>query len=82
MDRGMLGPHDPCLEHLLRNVPPTVSKVRKRAAAGKDPAGLITVHLKHEGNDVSVDLCDDGQGLDLTVTEKVCGSDPARSGPE
>jgi hypothetical protein len=31
MDRGMLGPHDPCLEHLLRNCVPTVSKVRKSA---------------------------------------------------
>ena len=66
MDRGMLDRMTPAFEHLLRNcVAHGIESPQVRTAAGKDPIGLITVHLRQEGNDVSVDFSDDGAGLDL-----------------
>ncbi|MES2911238.1 MAG: Hpt domain-containing protein [Pseudomonadota bacterium] len=66
MDRGMLDRMTPAFEHLLRNcVAHGIESPEARAAAGKEAAGLITVNLRQEGNDVSVDFSDDGAGLDL-----------------
>ena len=66
MDRGMLDRMTPAFEHLLRNcVAHGIESPQVRLAAGKDPIGLITVHLRQEGNDVSVEFSDDGAGLDL-----------------
>ncbi|MGH8803766.1 MAG: Hpt domain-containing protein, partial [Polaromonas sp.] len=66
MDRGMLDRMTPAFEHLLRNcVAHGIESPQGRADAGKEPVGLIAVHLRHEGNDVSVDFSDDGAGLDL-----------------
>ncbi|WP_431098203.1 Hpt domain-containing protein [Polaromonas aquatica] len=66
MDRGMLDRMTPAFEHLLRNcVAHGIESTQVRTDAGKDPVGLITVHLKQEGNDISVDFSDDGAGLDL-----------------
>jgi chemosensory pili system protein ChpA (sensor histidine kinase/response regulator) len=66
MDRGMLDRMTPAFEHLLRNcVAHGIEEPQDRIKAGKEPVGLITVHLRHEGNDVSVDFSDDGAGLDL-----------------
>jgi chemosensory pili system protein ChpA (sensor histidine kinase/response regulator) len=66
MDRGMLDRMTPAFEHLLRNcVAHGIESTDTRTNAGKDPVGLITVHLRQEGNDVSVDFSDDGAGLDL-----------------
>ena len=75
MDRGMLDRMTPAFEHLLRNcVAHGIESPEARLAAGKDPVGLITVHLKHEGNDVSVVFSDDGRGLDLDrIREKAVG---------
>lgn len=66
MDRGMLDRMTPAFEHLLRNcVAHGIESTQVRTDAGKDPVGLITVHLRQEGNDVSVDFSDDGAGLNL-----------------
>ena len=66
MDRGMLDRMTPAFEHLLRNcVAHGIESPDVRSAAGKQAAGLITVHLRQEGNDVSVEFSDDGGGLDL-----------------
>jgi chemosensory pili system protein ChpA (sensor histidine kinase/response regulator) len=66
MDRGMLDRMTPAFEHLLRNcVAHGIESTETRTNAGKDPVGVITVHLRQEGNDVSVDFSDDGAGLDL-----------------
>ena len=75
MDRGMLDRVTPAFEHILRNcVAHGIESPQARQAAGKDAAGLITVHLKQEGNDVSVDFSDDGNGLDLVrIRDKARG---------
>ncbi len=66
MDRGMLDRMTPAFEHLLRNcVAHGIESPQVRSQAGKDPVGLITVNLRHEGNDVSVEFSDDGAGLDI-----------------
>ena len=66
MDRGMLDRMTPAFEHLLRNcVAHGIESPAVRSAAGKDAAGLITVELRQDGNDVSVQFSDDGAGLDL-----------------
>ena len=66
MDRGVLDRMTPAFEHLLRNcVVHGIETPETRVAAGKPPSGTITVDLRHEGNDVSVEFRDDGAGLDL-----------------
>ena len=76
MDRGMLDRMTPAFEHLLRNcVAHGIESPSVRTASGKDAAGLITVHLRQEGNDVSVEFSDDGAGLDLDrIREKALSS--------
>ncbi len=76
MDRGMLDRMTPSFEHLLRNcVAHGIESPAFRSAAGKDAAGLITVELRQEGNDVSVQFSDDGAGLDLArIREKAISS--------
>ncbi len=66
MDRGVLDRMTPAFEHLLRNcVAHGIEESQARAAAGKDASGLITISLRQEGNDVSVEFRDDGAGLNL-----------------
>jgi chemosensory pili system protein ChpA (sensor histidine kinase/response regulator) len=66
MDRGVLDRMTPAFEHLLRNcVGHGIETPEQRTAAGKDAAGNISVHVRQEGNDVSVEFQDDGAGLDL-----------------
>ena len=67
MDRGMLDRMIPAFEHLLRNcITHGIEAAQVRAKAGKDAIGLITIQLRQEGNDVSIELNDDGSGLNLT----------------
>lgn len=72
MDRGVLDRMTPAFEHLLRNcVAHGIETPEGRAAAGKDAAGSITIHVRHEGNDVSVEFQDDGAGLNVSrIREK------------
>jgi len=72
MDRGVLDRMTPAFEHLLRNcVAHGIEVPQERAARGKDATGHIIVHVRQEGNDVSVEFQDDGAGLDLVrIREK------------
>jgi len=66
MDRGVLDRMTPAFEHLLRNcVAHGIETPSQRTAQGKPATGTITVDLRHEGNDVSVEFRDDGAGLNL-----------------
>jgi chemosensory pili system protein ChpA (sensor histidine kinase/response regulator) len=66
IDRGVLDRMTGAFEHLLRNcVTHGIEMPDVRTAAGKDAAGAITVTLTHEGNEVAVEVRDDGGGLDL-----------------
>ncbi|AVO49935.1 hybrid sensor histidine kinase/response regulator [Melaminivora suipulveris] len=66
MDRGVLDRMTPVFEHLLRNsISHGIEPPEQRQAAGKPAAGTITIALRQEGNDVSLQFRDDGAGLDV-----------------
>ncbi|BDI08213.1 hybrid sensor histidine kinase/response regulator [Sphaerotilus microaerophilus] len=66
VDRGVLDRMTAAFEHLLRNcVTHGIEPPERRAAAGKDPTGSIVITAEQEGNEVSIEIRDDGAGLDL-----------------
>ena len=66
IDRGVLERMVGSFEHLIRNsVAHGVESPAAREAAGKPPGGLITVTVAQSGNEVAVEVADDGAGLDL-----------------
>ncbi len=66
VDRGVLERMTGAFEHLLRNcITHGIEAPAVRQAAGKDPAGLVIVSLRQEGNEVSLEFRDDGAGLNL-----------------
>jgi chemosensory pili system protein ChpA (sensor histidine kinase/response regulator) len=66
IDRGMLERLTPAFEHLLRNcVAHGIESPELRGRAGKDAAGLITIDVRQDGNDVLLTISDDGAGLNL-----------------
>jgi chemosensory pili system protein ChpA (sensor histidine kinase/response regulator) len=69
---------------LLRNcVAHGIEEPEARLAAGKPATGTITVDLRHEGNDVSVEFRDDGAGLNLPrIREKALAQGLMESGDE
>ncbi len=68
MDRAVLDRMTPAFEHLLRNgVVHGIETPEDRLLSGKPESGVITVRLRQEGNDVSVEFEDDGAGLDLNA---------------
>ncbi|WP_296445840.1 Hpt domain-containing protein [Rhodoferax sp. UBA5149] len=76
MDRGVLERMAPAFEHLLRNaVAHGIEEPAVRADAGKPVAGIITVHLHQQSNDVTVEFSDDGGGLDLDLIREKARTD-------
>jgi chemosensory pili system protein ChpA (sensor histidine kinase/response regulator) len=66
LDRGVLDRMTGAFEHLLRNsVTHGIEAPADRTAAGKDVAGAIGVSVSQDGNEVSVEVRDDGCGLNL-----------------
>ncbi|MES2718510.1 MAG: Hpt domain-containing protein [Pseudomonadota bacterium] len=66
IDRGVLDRMTPAFEHLLRNsVVHGIEPVAERTRAGKDSTGTITVAVTQVGNEVGVEVRDDGAGLNL-----------------
>ena len=66
MDRGVLERLAGSFEHLLRNsVAHGVETPAARTAAGKDAGGVVTVTVAQAGNEVAVEVADDGAGLNL-----------------
>jgi len=65
IDRGVLERMTGPFEHLLRNcVAHGIEAPAVRQAAGKEAAGLVSVTVAQAGNEVAVDVADDGAGLD------------------
>jgi chemosensory pili system protein ChpA (sensor histidine kinase/response regulator) len=66
LDRSVLDRMAPAFEHLLRNaVAHGIEAPAQRVAAGKDPHGQIEVSLHQAGNEVRIEVRDDGAGLNL-----------------
>ncbi|MDO9284493.1 MAG: response regulator, partial [Aquabacterium sp.] len=72
IDRGVLDRMMPAFEHLLRNsVVHGIEAPEDRARAGKDATGTITLAITQVGNEVGVEVRDDGAGLNLArITER------------
>ncbi len=65
IDRGVLERMVGCFEHLLRNcVAHGVESPAARTAAGKEATGRIVVQVTQSGNEVAVEVGDDGAGFD------------------
>ncbi|MEZ5729997.1 MAG: Hpt domain-containing protein [Burkholderiaceae bacterium] len=66
VDRSVLERMAAPLEHLLRNsVGHGIEMPEQRLAAAKSEAGEIALEVRQEGNEILVELRDDGAGLDL-----------------
>lgn len=65
VDRSMLEKISAPLEHLLRNaIAHGIELPQERLAAGKPAAGIIQITLAQHGNDIVMQVSDDGRGLD------------------
>ena len=70
IDRGVLDRMLPSFEHLLRNcVVHGIEAPAQRAAAGKEAVGSITMAVTQVGNEVAVEVRDDGAGLNLAAIQ-------------
>jgi two-component system chemotaxis sensor kinase CheA len=57
--------HDP-LTHIMRNsIDHGIETPEERVQAGKPPKGLISVKARTEGNQVVIEVLDDGRGIDV-----------------
>ena len=62
--------HEPLL-HLLRNaVDHGLETIEERRRAGKPEAGRIAMRAYHEGNQVVVEVSDDGRGIDPAIVKR------------
>ncbi|WP_201496860.1 Hpt domain-containing protein [Rubrivivax sp. A210] len=86
IDRGVLERMTGPFEHLLRNsVAHGIEAPEARKAAGKDAGGLVSVTVAQAGNEVAVEVSDDGAGLNLervrarAIERGLMGPDSQRS---
>jgi two-component system, chemotaxis family, sensor kinase CheA len=70
LDKGILDAIAEPLTHLVRNaVSHGIETADERRRAGKPPRGKIRLHAYHQGNQVVVEISDDGRGIEA---EKIC----------
>lgn len=66
IDREMVESLRDPLTHILRNAADHgIESSAERVAAGKSPVGRITVCARQSGNQIVVDIKDDGRGIDV-----------------
>ncbi len=59
------------LMHMIRNaVSHGIETPEERTKAGKEPAGSIILNARHEGNNIVVEIQDDGRGMDPAALRK------------
>ena len=64
LDRSIIESIRDPLTHLIRNcLDHGIETVEKRMAAGKKEEGLIRLRAFHEGGQVQIEICDDGDGI-------------------
>jgi len=65
LDKGILDAIAEPLTHLVRNaVSHGIEPAEERRSLGKPPRGKIRLHALHQGNQVVVEISDDGRGVD------------------
>ena len=66
LDKGILDAIAEPLTHLIRNaLSHGIESPEERSRAGKPPRGRIRLNAYHQGNQVVVEVGDDGRGIDL-----------------
>ena len=66
LDKGILDAIAEPLTHLVRNaVSHGVEPAEERRKSGKAPCGVLRLNAYHQGNQVIVEVSDDGRGVDL-----------------
>ncbi len=71
LDRGVLERITAPMEHLLRNaLTHGIELPSEREASGKAPDGRIQIELEQQGNDVVINLSDDGKGINVDDIER------------
>jgi two-component system, chemotaxis family, sensor kinase CheA len=69
LDKGILDAIAEPLTHLVRNaISHGIELPEERRKQGKAPAGIIRLNAYHQGNQVVVEITDDGRGID---TQKI-----------
>jgi two-component system chemotaxis sensor kinase CheA len=65
---------DPVM-HIIRNaIDHGIETPADRTAKGKSPTGKLIVRAAHEGSTVSIEVRDDGKGIDPTIVKRVAVS--------
>ncbi|MBZ5512338.1 MAG: chemotaxis protein CheA [Acidobacteriia bacterium] len=68
LDKGLLDALAEPLVHLIRNaVDHGIETPSERSAAGKPEQGAIRLHACHQGNQVVIEISDDGHGIDAAA---------------
>jgi len=66
LDKGILDAIAEPLTHMVRNaVSHGIEPAEERRRAGKAPQGIIKLNAYHQGNQVVVEVSDDGRGMDV-----------------
>ncbi|MDE0878449.1 MAG: chemotaxis protein CheW [Sphingomonas bacterium] len=66
LDREMIELMRDPLVHLIRNsIDHGIESSVERAAAGKPAAGLLSISARQSGNQILIDIADDGRGIDV-----------------
>ncbi|MFI4979447.1 MAG: chemotaxis protein CheA [Nevskiales bacterium] len=65
LDKSVIEKISDPLNHLVRNsLDHGIESPQARGAAGKDAVGTVTLKAAHQGDNILVEVCDDGRGLD------------------
>jgi two-component system, chemotaxis family, sensor kinase CheA len=68
LDRSIIEAIKDPLAHLVRNaIDHGIESPRERTAAGKPEEGVVRVRAYHEGGQVTIEVSDDGRGVDATA---------------
>jgi two-component system chemotaxis sensor kinase CheA len=75
LDRTLIEAIQDPLTHVLRNcVDHGLETSERRIAAGKSPEGCVSLRAFHEGGQVTIEISDDGAGLDVeAITRSAVG---------
>jgi len=66
LDKGILDAIAEPLTHLVRNaISHGIESAEERKKAGKPPQGMVRLNAYHQGNQVVVEVSDDGRGIDV-----------------
>jgi two-component system, chemotaxis family, sensor kinase CheA len=73
IDREMVEALRDPLVHILRNAADHgIESTEERIAAGKTPSGLITISARQSGNQILLEILDDGRGINLLKLRDRC----------